>query len=1078
MKKYFRILFMMLIVTISLWSFGIRAESGGISLTKEATKTDQIYGRDANVKLTVEAKEFNVTNKTDVVLVIDRSSSMNDKASKQDKLTKIGATKKAAKNLVDNLLSDNNENIRIGIVVFGSDLLSSLKLTSNIDEINNFIENIENSVKKQGTNIQIGLKQANEMLDTDNSKYVILLTDGEATYYTDELGIRHGTGQSDLYECTDWNFFGKCIENDGPKPSEKALVEANKIKEKATLLTVGFNAPTGQEFLTEAATLNGSFTAQNEAELFKKFEDISKDITLIATDVEITDIVPATFIPNIDLLQKTYGDNISINNVDGKTVIKLKIGDLYSTDNPTLEYSVEAVLPHYGNMYTNEIATLTGKATDGNPFYVSTNGKINIEFPLPEVDIPSVTKDDDYGKVYQGEKLNISLENSILKNDYLTKNEDVYKVSDQIVIENLSNLTLEELKLNDDGTFNYTAPTAFTGVVSFDYYVKSTIIKNSTKSEVISNKSTVSFEVIKKQTNYVVNYLEKNTNNELHKAKVKDGYIYENITEKAIDILGYSKVEPSEIELKLKEKDNIINFYYEKIEPTINNSIDKNGTDKIETKNSEVDYEINYETSIDNYIGNGKILVIDELPYEIDVTKSDLNGGIYNEVDRTIVWEIVLDDINTYQDGIKNIKFNKEIKLVFIGITGLTRDIENNVSAKLELTDANVDLIKDKHLTKVEIKSSVVAKYQDELGKEIAKEETKTDLVGIPYKTNAKEIEGYKLIEVIGDEEDVLIESEITVVYKYQKLEPIVKQKINKTGTDKITSIDDVVNYNINYVGSVEQFKGNLKLIIIDYLPYEIDVTKSNLNGGLYNELDKTISWEVNLNDINTYQNDTLPIIFEKGIDLVYKNVDPTIKKLKNTVEVKIEGIQIDEIKTFYETDVLIPSNVITMFVDEYGNELEKSITETGICGDNYQTEAKKIDNYHLIKIDGKETGKFNLNDTVVKYIYSLDKGIVTIRYVDEAGKELIPSVIKNDYIGNDYKSLSEKIDGYKLLKVEGNENGKFSKDEIVVTYIYEKIKDVPFTQVITSGFSIWGIVLSTLSLGLLFIFRKRFLKS
>ena len=167
-------------------------------------------------------------------------------------------------------------------------------------------------------------------------------------------------------------------------------------------------------------------------------------------------------------------------------------------------------MPHYGNMYTNTQAVLTGNASDGNPFYTSSDGKINLNFPKPVVDIPAVTENDDYGSIYQGETLKITTDNSLLKNDYLTKNEEKYKVTDEIVIVNKNHSSLDNLVVNNDGTFEYNAPTDYTGEISFDYYIKSTIIKNNQKSEVISNTSTVTFTVVKKETNYTVNYLEKN----------------------------------------------------------------------------------------------------------------------------------------------------------------------------------------------------------------------------------------------------------------------------------------------------------------------------------------------------------------------------------------------------------------------------------------------------------------------------------------------------------------------------------------------------------------------------------------
>ena len=61
---------------------------------------------------------------------------------------------------------------------------------------------------------------------------------------------------------------------------------------------------------------------------------------------------------------------------------------------------------------------------------------------------------------------------------------------------------------------------------------------------------------------YTVNYLEKDTDKVLAPAKNGTGIFGVEVTENAIDIAGYDKVEPVEVKLMLKLSGNIINFYY------------------------------------------------------------------------------------------------------------------------------------------------------------------------------------------------------------------------------------------------------------------------------------------------------------------------------------------------------------------------------------------------------------------------------------------------------------------------------------------------------------------------------------
>ena len=63
---------------------------------------------------------------------------------------------------------------------------------------------------------------------------------------------------------------------------------------------------------------------------------------------------------------------------------------------------------------------------------------------------------------------------------------------------------------------------------------------------------------------YTVNYLDKETKESIHPEKTGFGDFGQKITENAIDIPGYNKVDPTSQNITIKVKDNVINFYYEK----------------------------------------------------------------------------------------------------------------------------------------------------------------------------------------------------------------------------------------------------------------------------------------------------------------------------------------------------------------------------------------------------------------------------------------------------------------------------------------------------------------------------------
>ena len=80
---------------------------------------------------------------------------------------------------------------------------------------------------------------------------------------------------------------------------------------------------------------------------------------------------------------------------------------------------------------------------------------------------------------------------------------------------------------------------------------------------------------------------------------------------------------------KVKE----VTYYYKLKE---NSTIEKQGPTEINSITNNLDYNISYKSAIKDYIGNVKITIVDNLPYEIDEEKSNISNGIYNKDNLTI----------------------------------------------------------------------------------------------------------------------------------------------------------------------------------------------------------------------------------------------------------------------------------------------------------------------------------------------------------------------------------------------------------------------------------------------------------
>ena len=144
---------------------------------------------------------------------------------------------------------------------------------------------------------------------------------------------------------------------------------------------------------------------------------------------------------------------------------------------------------------------------------------------------------------------------------------------------------------------------------------------------------------------------------------------------------------------------------------------------------------------------------------------------------------------------------------------------------------------------------------------------------------------------------------------------------------------------------------------------------------------------------------------------------------------------------------------VITKYVDETGKEIHDPVTETGIVGTAYVTKKLAIEGYTLdeSKIPANATGKYSENDIVVTYVYKKNtpapvEGKVTTKYVDETGKEIHDPVTETGIVGSDYTTEKLTIDGYTLdeSKIPANATGKYSENDIVVTYVYKKDTPAP----------------------------------
>lgn len=152
------------------------------------------------IELKVEGKQSTEPVPTDIVLVFDRSGSM-------DNNNRLANAKTAATSFVNTVLEDTTKPIRVGLVTFGQTATRNVELTNSKTNLTSAINGLN---ADGGTYTQDGLIKAREMLvgSTATNKVVIVVTDGIPTYSLTGLSGsgNDSTTQLKTYNGVSYNF--------------------------------------------------------------------------------------------------------------------------------------------------------------------------------------------------------------------------------------------------------------------------------------------------------------------------------------------------------------------------------------------------------------------------------------------------------------------------------------------------------------------------------------------------------------------------------------------------------------------------------------------------------------------------------------------------------------------------------------------------------------------------------------------------------------------------------------------------------------------------------------------------------
>ncbi|TDP44675.1 Spy0128 family protein [Aminicella lysinilytica] len=176
-----------------------------VTTTKEAKWADKDQGiAQVNLKVHVDTTQKVETKTTRVVLVIDRSGSMNEYG-------KMSSLKKSAKNFVDKILAAQNADVKVAIVSYAGAATTDIDFSSSKSDLH---ESIDSLNADGGTNIQAGIHQARALMSAEvkslnnkiDNKFIVVLSDGEPTYSYKGTAAVSAADAGNNYNSSEWPY--------------------------------------------------------------------------------------------------------------------------------------------------------------------------------------------------------------------------------------------------------------------------------------------------------------------------------------------------------------------------------------------------------------------------------------------------------------------------------------------------------------------------------------------------------------------------------------------------------------------------------------------------------------------------------------------------------------------------------------------------------------------------------------------------------------------------------------------------------------------------------------------------------
>ena len=365
-------------------------------------------------------------------------------------------------------------------------------------------------------------------------------------------------------------------------------------------------------------------------------------------------------------------------------------------------------------------------------------------------------------------------------------------------------------------------------------------------------------------------------------------------------------------------------------------------------------------------------------------------------------------------------------------------------------------------------KAKLVVKYVDEKGKDLIPSETTEGKVGDEYSTSGKVVPGHLLVRVEGEAKGKIGKDGSTVTYVYKPIgswipnipgQPTTPIKYPNDPQDptKPGQPTEVLPY---VPGFTPEDKDGNPLKPVD--------PKDPSKGYVVPNIPTDPSQDTVINYVANKAKLVVKYVDEKGKDLIPSETtegkvgdeySTSGKVVPGHLLVRVEGEAKGKIGKDGSTVTYVykpigswipnipgqPTTPIKYPNDPQDPTKPGQPTEVLPYVPGFTPEDK--DGNPLKPVDPKDPSKGYVvpniptdpsQDTVINYV--ANKAKLVVKYVDEKGKDLIPSETTEGKVGDEYSTSGKVVPGHLLVRVEGEAKGKIGKDGSTVTYVYKPI--------------------------------------